>query len=100
MFGLGNVMKTVIQKNLTVTLAFALGAILIFAGLIALYALGAGGELVLSVKDWGAVGRSIIGTSLLAGLVVDAMRWAGAHLWPRDSQFRLRIGKVMRQNLA
>jgi hypothetical protein len=75
-------MKTVIERHLGVTLAFAVGAFLIVALLFALDAAGAGGDLTRGVDNWLAVGRSIIGTAALAGIIVDALRWIGVRHWP------------------
>ena len=75
-------MKTVVEKHLGVTLAFAVGAALIMVLIVALDAAGAGGEFTRGVEDWIAVGKSIVGVALLAGIMVDAMRWAGTQLWP------------------
>jgi cytochrome c biogenesis protein CcdA len=74
-------MKTVVEKHLGVTLAFAAGAALILVLIVALDAAGAGGEFTRGVEDWTAVARSIVGVALLAGIMVDAMRWAGTQLW-------------------
>lgn len=75
-------MKKVAEKHLGVTLAFAVSAALILVVIGALDAAGAGGEFTRGVEDWTAVGRSVVGVALLAGIMVDAMRWAGTQLWP------------------
>lgn len=77
-------MKMNVEKPLGVTVAFALGASLIFGALLTFYALGTGNDLTRGVEDWAAAGRSIIGTAVLAGLIVDVTRWTGAHLWPKE----------------
>ena len=75
-------MKTIAEKHLGVTLAFAAGAALILALIVGLDAAGAGGEFTRGVEDWTAGGRSVVGVALLTGIMVDAMRWAGAQFWP------------------
>ncbi len=75
-------MKKIVERHLVVTLAFAAGAALILALILALDAAGAGGELTYGVEDWLAVSKSVIGLAALAGAMVDATRWAGTQLWP------------------
>ena len=82
------------------TFAFAAGASLIVALLFALDGAGAGGNLTRGVDNWLAVGRSIVGTATLAGIVVDALRWIGARHWPSDRKARIPIRKIINQNLA
>lgn len=93
-------MKTVIEKHLGVTLAFAAGASLIVALLFALDAAGAGGDLTRGVANWSAVGRSIIGTAALAGIIVDALRWMGARHLPTARQARSGVRKIANQNMT
>jgi hypothetical protein len=93
-------MKTVIEKHFGVTLAFAAGSSVIVALLVALDAAGAGGDWTRGVDNWSAVGRSIIGTAALAGIVVDALRWIGVRQWSTERKFRLPIRKIIKQNLA
>ena len=93
-------MKTVIEQHLGVTLAFAASASLIVALLFVLDAAGAGGNLTRGVDNWLAVGRSIVGTAALAGIIVDALRWIGARHWPTDRKVRLPFKKIIKQNLA
>jgi hypothetical protein len=89
-------MKTDVEKPLGVTLAFAIGAVLIFAALLTIYVSGAGGDLTRGVEDWAAVGKFAIGTAVLAGIVVDALRWIGARLWPEGDEFPTRTSPSAR----
>lgn len=93
-------MKTVIEKYLGVTLAFAAGAALIVALLFALDAAGAGGDLTRGVTNWSTVGRLIIGTAAMAGVIVDALRWVGARHMPGARKSRPSASKIINQNMA
>lgn len=93
-------MQTVNEKVPGVTLAFAATAVLVVVLLVGLDAAGAGGDFTRGVDNWPAVGAAIIGTSTMAGAVVDVLRWIGNRLWPGDRKTRLPIGKVINQNLV
>ena len=88
-------MKANKERPLGVTLAFAVGATLMFVVLLTFYGSGAGGDAARGVQDWAAMGSSTIGTAILAGMVVDALRWIGAHLWSEADEFPRPDGKAV-----
>ena len=89
-----------LQKRLNVTIAFVLTA----AGV--LVALWAGVEVGLlsawtsTGKDWFAQGFTLLSFAALAGLMVDAIRLLSALFWHRKPRYRLKLKKILRQNLA
>ena len=88
-------MKTNVKNPLGVTLAFAAGATLMFVVLLMFYGSGTGGDAARGGQDWAALGSSTIGTAILAGIVVDALRWIGAHLWSEADEFPRPDGKAV-----
>ena len=88
-------MKANKERPLGVTLAFAVGATLMFVVLLTFYGSGAGGDAARGAQDWAALASSTIGTAILAGIVVDALRWIGTHLWSEADEFPRPDGKAV-----
>ena len=89
-----------VARALAVTLALTAGALVIVTTLYVLVRFAAVDATVREVADWYRVDLLIVGTAALAGLLADSARALAAILWHTKPDPRIRLTKIMRQNLA
>ena len=92
--------KIGIARHLAVTVAFTVGALGFAGSLVGLSMLG---------FDVGVVGENdrlfqqsyfLVSRAVLAGLIVDSLRFLSDRYWRKKPRFRLKLNKVLKQNLA
>ena len=77
-------MQTSAYKTFGVTLAFAIGALLVTLALYVLSVLIFSGDSLLGVDDWRRLALVLVANAAIAGLAVDLLRYAAERFWPRD----------------
>ena len=97
---LGEVAMMTLRNLLSVTVAFFLGGVVVSFVLYLLVELGFLHELAPDVDDWFALGIEITSLAVLSGLIVDAMRCLAAVLWRGKPPYRLKLRKILKQNLV
>ena len=85
---------------MSVTIAFFLGGAAVSVVLYVLVRLGFLAELARDVDDWFALGIAIASFAALSGLLVDAMRLLASLFWRGKPPYRLKLRKILKQNLA
>jgi len=87
-------MKHTLTKRLAITLAFTLGALAISAAGYLLAAAGSDFGTALRVESWPRAVGIFVGDALLAGLLVDGLRWTGDLLWPKALTSRSDVSRT------
>ncbi len=91
---------TTMRNILSVTIAFFLGGVVVTFVIYTLVRFGFLAELAHGVDDWFALGLATASFAALSGLIVDAMRLLASLLWRGKPPYRLKLRKILKQNLA
>ena len=97
---LGRAPMTSMRNIFNVTIAFFVGGSAVSFVLYALVSLGFLTELARGGVDWFALSLAIASFAALSGLIVDAMRLLAGLLWRGKPPYRLKLRKILKQNLA
>ena len=90
-----------VHKTFAVTIAFAVGALLLTLILYSVAQLaGVYSGLPSSAAKWSEAGAKILVLAGFAGLLVDTSRLLARLLWRKKIPYRLKLHKVLKENLA
>ena len=91
---------TSMRNIFSVTIAFFIGGMAVSFALYVLVGFGFITELARGVDDWFALSLAIAGLAALSGLIVDGMRLLATLLWRGKPPYRLKLRKILKQNLV
>ena len=100
MCAMGKAAMTSMRNIFSVTIAFFIGGTAVSFVLYTVVRFGFLAELARDVDNWFALGLATASFAALSGLIVDSMRLLASLLWRGKLPYRLKLKKILKQNLA